>query len=746
MSSRKPVTDDNLNYLRRESLWPVLVCIGAVLYVWYLIMFQPANTFPVDLVGAAVWGPVFLGIGVGLALIFQKRSSSAAAAVVIAGTAAAIFSTVWVTGASVAPYMFAVVVSLAGLLFGMKMVVVATVLCSAAVIAVGSLRWGYLPISSEVLSPVLVIGVVGVLSLLSIRNLYMALHWALDRAMAAQKNEEEARRHRGDLARTLKALTEAYQRLEYANYDLARAREAADEARLNKQRFVVSVSHEMRTPLNVLAALGEMMYLSPERYGDQSLPPDLRRDAREIYRSSKHLIRLADDVLDMAKIEAGQMRIDFEPVSLNAVVTETLDMIRPLVREKGVILRAEMPGALPLVLIDRDRVQQVLLNLLNNAQRYTGSGSITVRAVSDSEQIQVTVADTGVGIPPDEIEDIFKEFHQVEGLVAQGRGGHGLGLAICKRFIEMHGGHIWVESDGIPGHGSQFHFTLPVIGTERPKVSMLRETQKPLHAPTGRGRTLLLLDHDLAAQKMLEQGLDEYRVVPVEDVSQVPRLIDELRAQAVVVNSAHEEQVQERLLALRQQLGQSSFPVILCPLGRHQLGQALGVMDYLVKPVTRGAFMDLLDRLGNSVHRVLVVDDDPQMVRLLSRMIETSEREYEVAYAYNGQEALQEMQSRRPDLVLLDLIMPEMDGYDMLTAVRENAELSDIPVVVITAQAPTPEEERQMSRQPLLVQTEAGFTHREILAYLRGLLDATGTLSRSYAAPDSLSSASKRSA
>ncbi|MBN1811217.1 MAG: hybrid sensor histidine kinase/response regulator [Anaerolineae bacterium] len=747
MSSRELVTDDNLNYLRAESLRPVLFCIGAVLYIWYLVLFQPANTFPVDRVGAAAWGPIFLGIGVGLAFVFQKRSSSAAAALAIAGTAAAVFSTMWVTGARVAPYMFAVVVSLAGLLFGMKMVVVATVLCSVAVIVVGSLRWGYLPISGEVLSPVLAIGVVGILSLLSVRNLYMALHWALDRAMAAQRNEEEARIHRGELARTLKALTDAYQRLEYANYDLARAREAADEARLNKQRFVASVSHEMRTPLNVLTALGEMMYFSPERYGDQPLPPDLRRDAREIYRSSKHLISLIDDVLDMAKIEAGQMRVDFEPISLNVLVTETLDMIHPLVREKGIALRAELPRALPLVLIDQDRVQQVLLNLLNNAQRYTENGSITVRVVPDSEQIQVTVADTGVGIPPGEIEDMFKEFHQVEGLVAQGRGGHGLGLAICKRFIEMHGGRIWVESDGVPGHGSQFHFTLPVVGAERAEVSTLQETQKPLRSPSGRGRTLLLLDHDSAAQKMLEQGLEEYRVVPVEDVSQVPRLIDELRAQAMVVNSAHEEQAKERLLALRRQLGHFSFPIILCPLvGRRQLGQALGVVDYLVKPITREALVDLLDRLGDHVNRILVVDDDSQMVRILLRMIGTAGRDYEVTCAYNGRDGLREILSQRPDLVLLDLVMPEMDGYEVLTQIREDAELSDLPVVIITAQAPTSEEERQVSKQPLLISTEAGFTHEEILAYLRGILSATDTLSRSYVTPDSLSSASKRSA
>jgi signal transduction histidine kinase/DNA-binding response OmpR family regulator len=747
MSRRRLVTNDDLDYLRAESLRPVLFCIGAVLYIWYLVLFQPANTFPVDRVGVTVWGPIFLSVGLGAAFVFQKRSSSLAAALAITGAAAAIFSTMWVTGARVAPYMLTVVVSLAGLLFGMKMVVIATVLCSIAVIGVGSLRWGNLLTSSEVLSPVLVIGVVGVLSLLSVRNLYMALHWALDRTMAAQRNEEEARMHRGELARTLKALTEAYQRLEYANYDLARAREAADEARLNKQRFVASVSHEMRTPLNVLTALGEMMYFSPERYGDRPLPPDLRRDAREIYRSSKHLIRLIDDVLDMSKMEAGQMRIDFEPVRLDDVVTETLDMIRPLVREKGVALRVEVDRALPLVLVDRDRVQQVLLNLLNNAQRYTESGNITVRASHDSEQIQVTVADTGVGIPPGEIEDMFKEFHQVEGLVAQGGGGHGLGLAICKRFIEMHGGRIWVESDGVSGRGSQFHFTLPVVGAERAEISPLQETQKPMRPPTGRGRTLLLLDRDSAARKMLERGLEEYRVVPVEEISQIPRLIDELRAQALVVNSAHEEQVKERLSALRQQLSHSSFPIILCPLvERRQLGQALGVLDYLVKPITREALVDLLDGLGDCVHRILVVDDEPRMVRILSRMIETADRGYEVTCAYNGREGLREIRSQRPDLVLLDLAMPEMDGYEMLTRMREDDELSDLPVVVITAQAPTSDEERRIGEQPLLISTEAGFTNKEILVYLRGILDATNTLVRSYASPDSLSSAPTSSA
>lgn len=728
MSKNNVVITDDLTSLRKGSLWMVLLCAACVLYVWGLILFQPINLYVANQVGAAVWGPIFLASGLAAAFVVQRYSVSLAAAAAILGIAATVIFTMWLADVRTASYMLAVVVSLTGTLFGLKTVIGVTVFSSASIIVVGSLRWGYAPFAAELLPPILVICAVGVLSSLGVRNLYMALYWALDRAMAAQRNEEEARAHRGELARTLKALTEAYQRLEYANYDLARAREVAEEASLNKQRFAAIVSHEMRTPLNVLTALSEMMYFSPERYSDVPLPPELRRDVREIYRSSEHLIRLIDDVLDMAQIEAGRMRVEFEPVELDDIVTETLGMIRPLVRGKGIALRAELPKDLPPVLIDRDRVQQVLLNLLNNAQRFTERGSITVRAALEAEQIKVTVVDTGVGISPSEHEDMFKEFYQVEGLIAQGQGqgGHGLGLAICKRFIEMHDGRIWVESEGVAGRGSRFHFTLPVAGAERVAVSTLQRSRMPLRSPTGPGRTLLLLDQDATVLKMLERGLDEYKVVPVDDVLQVPRLARELRARAVVVNSACEGQSERQMQELRRALGHFHLPIIECPMvGKHQLGQALGVMDYLVKPVAREALMTVLDRLGERAHRVLVVDDDPQMAHLISRMLETDEREYEVVRAYNGQEGLREMRSQRPDLVLLDLVMPEMDGHDMLAQMQEDADLRDTPVVVITAQEHTPKEERRLSGKTLLLHAEAGFTNEETLTYLRGILDAT---------------------
>jgi signal transduction histidine kinase/CheY-like chemotaxis protein len=711
---------DDLAYLRQESLKTVLFCMIAGLYVWCAVLFHAGDEF-----GLAWLGPALLAGGLALAFASRVRNTSRAAAAAILGFAAAALYSMALADIKLAPYMLAIVVALTGLLFDLKAVAWVTVLCVGSIVAVGSLRWGHSVFSAELASPVLVTGAVGILSSLAVRNLYEALYWFQERAEAAQHNETELRDRQGQLARTVKALDEAYRRLEYLNYDLARAREEAEETRLVKQQFVTSVSHELRTPLNVVVALSEMMYLSPQRYHAGALPPALRGDVREIYRSSQHLLHLIDDVLDMSQIEAGEIKLCQQPVPLRDVVVEALDMIRPLVRETEVALKTDVPADLPPVLIDRNRVQQVLLNLLNNARRFTGRGSISVQASLEAEQVRVTVADTGIGIPPGEHDKMFKEFHQLDGPATQGEDGSGLGLAISKRFIELHGGRIWLESDGVPGQGSRFHFTLPVEGARMVEVSTLQGSRKLPGLPSGRGRTLLLLDQDATIARMLEQRLDDYQIVPVGDVAEVARLVDELHARAVVVNPARRKQNRQQVSELRRQLGDSSMPIVFCPLvSERRLGESLGVADYLTKPVTREAIMALLDRLGDGVRRILVVDDNPQMVRLLSRMLQMAEREYEILRAYDGREGLREMRSQHPDLVLLDLVMPGMDGYDVLARVQNDAELRDIPVAVITAQTRTAEEERQLGGKTLLVSSGAGFTNEEAIDYLRGILDA----------------------
>ncbi len=223
---------------------------------------------------------------------------------------------------------------------------------------------------------------------------------------------------------------------------------------------------------------------------------------------------------------------------------------------------------------------------------------------------------------------------------------------------------------------------------------------------------------------MLERTLETYQITPVGDAAQVPALVHELRPQAVIINSAREH-AGRQAREVRQQLDHSPIPIIMCPLvGKRRMGQMLGVLDYLIKPIGRDALLSVLDRVNSPVRRVLVVDDDPQMARLIARMLETSGRDYEVACAGNGIEGLCEMRAQRPDLLLLDLVMPGMDGHAMLAELRADPQLRDTPVVIITAQEHTPEEERQLEHNLLIVRSETGFTNAEVIAYLRNILEA----------------------
>jgi DNA-binding response OmpR family regulator len=366
----------------------------------------------------------------------------------------------------------------------------------------------------------------------------------------------------------------------------------------------------------------------------------------------------------------------------------------------------------------------VLVNLLNNARRFTEQGNITVRVAPETDRLKVTVADTGIGIPPAELHQVFKEFRQLDGSVSLHQEGSGLGLAISKRFVELHGGRIWAESEGIPGQGSSFHFTLPL--QQPPAIEAGPPAPPPpVRTPTGRGRTILLLDQDPFIGQMIEEGLEACRVVSVKAVSEIPELMREIPIRAVILNLAQKSRAWQHLLELREQLGNPPWPVILCPLVSPQyLGEALGVKDYLVKPITRQALLTLLNRLDGDIRRILVIDDDPRMVNLLTRLLEMDSQKYEIIQANNGQAGLAEMQKQSVDLVLMDLSMPELDGYSLLSHMRQNSRLSQIPVAVITAHTGSPEEERQLGGRSLVISYPTGLTNAEVLHYLHHILEA----------------------
>ncbi len=722
MARAATVTPVDAAYLRRESLEWVLGCLAFVLYLWCLVLFHSGSRF-----GPAWLGLVLLALGVGVALALRERNVPLASAALVAGVIAADLHAMWLSGVRVAPYLLAVAVSLAGLLFSMQAVIWVTLACVGAVLALGTLGLGYPVRSIDLLAPVLVIGAVGTLSALWVRNLYLTLYWAYERAVAAQRNWDELRDRRGELARTAKALDEACQRLEHMNYDLSQARAAAEDARAAKQRFASSVSHELRTPLNVIVAFAEMMHLSPQSYGGVPLPPQYRGDVQAIYRSSQALLHLIDDVLDLSQVEAQQLKLHLEPANLADVIAEAVDMMRPLVRSKDVELRTEIADDLPVMPIDRGRISQVLINLLNNARRFTQRGSITVRALVEGQEVKVTVADTGSGIAPGNHDSIFDEFRQVDEAPGHERNGVGLGLAISRRFVELHGGRIWVESEGIPGRGSQFHFRLPLAGAGRAQYAALQSTPLALAQPQGRGRVLLVMGCDSSAIRMLEQGLLDYQLVPVADVAGLPEMQASLHPRALLLNTAGCPGPWQTAEGPRELPDTKGLPIVLCPIvGERQMAQAMGVAGYLVKPIARNTLVQLLEGLGGSVHGILIVDDDPNITRVLTRMIRSAGGQYDVRRSHTGRQALQEMRHTRPDLVLLDLAMPGMDGHEVLAEMRRDADLRQVRVVVVTAQDRSPEEERRLGGRYLAVASPENLTNREALHLLHGLLDRLG--------------------
>lgn len=722
MIKKKAGTSSDLAYLRADLLRPVLFGVMVALYLWYVVLFQPINQL-----AAVVWGPVLLAGGLIIALVVKKWSVSIAAAALIAGIVAANLWMMWQLDTSTAPYLLAIAVSLTGLLFGLRSVIAVTILCSSAVLTIGITRWGYSIGSTGLLSPLLVIGLVGISSSLMVRNLYVALSWVRDRARAAQENQEKLRDRQAELARALKSLDVAYKLSERLNYDLAWALETAEEARRAKQQFAANISHELRTPLNVILAFSEMMYLSPGSYGDIPLPPAYRGDIREIYRSTKYLLKLTEDVLNLSRIEAKEMKIQPEPAQPQAVITEAVEIIRPLLRSQAVDLCIEVPDGLPLVMMDQARISQVLLNLLNNARRFTKQGRITVQATLAGAYLKVTVADTGQGIPPDKLQQVFKEFQQVAGTTGPHLEGSGLGLAISKRFIEMHGGRIWANSEGIPGQGTRFHFELPVRDSQAFDVVSPPPTVPDRKPPPDRKRMILLFDQDPYIIQLLEERVEDCQVVPVDNVSALPGLIFETQPRAVVLNLAQKDQAWQQLLELQTQGAPFPLPVVLCPLvSPKHLGQALGVKDYLIKPITAQGVADFFNRLETEVHRIVIIDDDPRMHNLLLRLLETNVPAYDITWAGNGLDGLRQIQDHQPDLVLMDLNMSEMDGYTLLAQMQQDPDLRHIPVAIITAHTCTPEEERQLGGKSLFVSNPNAFTNDEVLNYLGHILDATG--------------------
>ncbi len=577
---------------------------------------------------------------------------------------------------------------------------------SAALITVAALfsSESLLPVSSDLraLTVILLWCTLGLIWL-TLRPVLSTAEWAWE----TYERGQNLLVRMGDTQAELKqALADA----QHANVQLTRMnrladglRQTAEDARRIKEQFVANVSHELRTPLNMIIGFSEIIVNQPQTYGER-IPPALLADLDVVLRNSRHLSSLIDDVLDLSQIEANQMALTKEHVRVNDIITAATTAVRGLFASKGLYLRAELADDLPEVFCDNTRIREVVLNLLSNAGRFTERGGAVVRAVKKANDVLVSVSDSGPGIATADAGKLFQPFQQVDGSVRRRYGGSGLGLAISKNFVELHDGKMWLEST--PGMGTTFFFTLPIepplpiaagaarwLNDDWTLESRMHSAAVP--PPVIRPRLVVLEPGD-ALQRLLRRYMANTDVAGARTLADVRREVSDAPAHAVLVNDGASDGATwvQRLSAEGQLPG--DVPVFICAVsGPPEASELLGTTGYLVKPVARDTLLTALKQVhldtpqdANKPATILIVDDEPDALRLFWRVLTGLNRNYRVLTASNGAQALDIMRAQLTDVVFMDLVMPDADGFWLLNEKSRDPALSGIPTFVISARDP----------------------------------------------------------
>ena len=524
---------------------------------------------------------------------------------------------------------------------------------------------------------------------------HQVARWSWDYLQRAQGLLEEARDRKEELAQTLDGLAKANRQLALANERMASLRMIAEETQRAKTAFVANVSHEFRTPLNMIIGLVDLMVETPEIY-DVVLSPKMRQDLKVVHRNCEHLSNMINDVLDLTRMQAGRLALYRERVDLKEIVDRSVAAVRPLLENKRLALQATIPDDLPEVYCDRTRIQQVILNLLSNAARFTEGGGITIEVVQEDQRVLVSVRDTGPGISPEDTTRIFEPFWQGGGGLWRDKGGTGLGLSISRQFIGLHGGRLWLESE--LGVGTSFFFTLPIsppMGHAVRPGHTIREdwvwreqafrAARVAHTDQLVKPRVVICDETGTLYPQFVRYSEEVEFVDTRDLVQAGREFEECPAQAVVLNIPAPADFSPLVEAVRQQA--PGTPVIGCSVAR-QTKRAIdaGALGHLIKPVTRADLEGAIEAVGKPVRRVLVVDDDPDVLGLFGRMLHVCDNTLQVVTASSAREALDELRRIPPDLMLLDIVMPDMDGWQVLASMVQDEGIENVPTFFVSAQ------------------------------------------------------------
>jgi signal transduction histidine kinase/CheY-like chemotaxis protein len=541
--------------------------------------------------------------------------------------------------------------------------------------------------------------------------------WLYEYFKQAQDALEEARDRRTELEQANVDLAHANRQLALANERMVAMRVLAEEAQKSKAAFVAKVSHEFRTPLNMIIGLMDLLVEKPEVYGDK-LPLALLDDLDIVRHNCEHLSAMINDVLDLSQAEAGHLALHKERVNLAHLITDAVTVVRPLLEKKRLDVRLAIPSDLPQVYCDPTRIRQVILNLVSNAARFTEAGGITVAVAQLGEYVTVNVIDTGPGIAPEDTKRVFEPFWQGTRVTLRDRGGSGLGLSISKQFVELQGGRIWLESE--VGIGTTFSFNLPISPPLEAATGPTRWLSESWEWIQGASRSdaaftsfkkrLVVYDQSGEIHALAGHYSDDVEIVDTQSLAQVVQEIHRCPAHAVVLNAETPELLWPLITSIKQEI--PGTPIVGCALpSRAKHALAAGAVDLLVKPVTRANLARVMQGIGEPIQRVLVVDDDPHVQQLFARMLFACDSSIKVATASQGLEALSLLHTFSPDLVLLDLLMPDMDGWQVLDAKGQDEAIKDIPVVLISAQDPS---QQPLASPALIVTIDKGLSSNQV--------------------------------
>ena len=514
---------------------------------------------------------------------------------------------------------------------------------------------------------------------------------------------------------------------------VAKAKEASEMANRTKSLFLANMSHELRTPLNAIVGYSEMLQEEATERGLNEFCEDLEK----INASGRHLLALINDILDLSKIEAGKMELFLETFDLNTLIDEVATTIQPMVEKNSNTLTIERVDDLGGMHADQVKVRQALFNLLSNAAKFTREGAITMVAeremMDGGEWIVFRVQDTGIGLTPEKLVRLFQDFTQADASTTRKFGGTGLGLALTRRFCQMMGGDVTVRS--VAGQGSTFTIKLPAsvsvsreAGPEGEVIAaagdIVPEVSEALPEPS---TCVLVIDDDASQRELMRRFLTKegFCVRAASSGEEGLRVARQILPIAITLDVMMPGMDGWAVLeTLKSDMVLRDIPVIMLTMvDDTKLGKTLGASDYVTKPVNRRKLAKILERFtcGNPPCPILVVDDDPAIRASMRKMLE--KQGCRVSEAANGEEALESMESDRPTLIFLDLLMPVMDGFTFADRARRHPEWRTIPIVVVTSHDLTKEETLRLNGYVEMILNKDGCTREQMMEQVRDALD-----------------------